>query len=157
MSIPLFSQSIFMAMLLVALIESSYQIEGGKINFLLRQFFTLHIFKFLNIRGINHLLLYHYCLDEGGLSLDRILRGKGGSCRERLPNKMNKIRSCKSLELACQKLKNKCHKNLGNAIRNSEDGRRCRYVLGKTIYRQRVNALCSLTCGKCGKYNLEQY
>ena len=103
------------------------------------------------------MLLYHYCLDEGGLSLDRILRGKGGKCRERLPNRMNKIRSCKSLELTCQKLKNKCHKNLGNAIRNSEDGRRCRYHLRKKIYRQRVNALCSLTCGTCGKSRQYSY
>ena len=100
------------------------------------------------------MFLYHYILGERVISLDHNLRGKGGRCRDQLPKKMNKIPSCKSLELTCQKLKKKCRKNLGNAIRNSEDGKRCRYALGKTIYRQRVHALCPLTCGKCGKYFL---
>ena len=78
------------------------------------------------------------------------LRHKSRGCENWLPSVMNKDSNCKSLKLTCEKLKNKCKNNLGNAIGNTPKARRCRAAL-KLKARTKVHDLCTSTCKTSGK------
>ena len=66
---------------------------------------------------------------------------------------MSSDKDCKKLNISCSKLRNKCEKNLGDAIGPSTNtnAKKCKTALGNDAKKE-VEEFCKITCNECGKF-----